>query len=826
MSQSVRLLLLAGLLWAVATASAMAGPIAPALKDAIQKHDLAAVRAALNAGADPNGTWEPPSKDNEWWYGSTPLGYASNYGDLEIVKLLLDRGAKVNQPSSVGDSPLWLATRNDSVEIAELLLAKGADKNYKNASGVPLVFFASSEGSEKCLKLFLDLKLDPNAQSDGRPPIVQAGDRRHVESIMLLAEYGADVNAMDVHGCSAMTESVWHGDVPVVTALLNLGVDPNGRKGDGTTYLGLAVANSQTDVAALLVEHGADPLLPETAGWLNGFSPWGDAIHNSKDAIVEKFLNRGVPPDSPTPRNPALVDAAADHEDSQAAAIVKQLLEAGAHPDAWSTIWNRSALHTAAEDGRLETVRLLLSHGANSRRGNSDETPISAAVVHGHPRVVGLLLNTGISPNTRDPKGRPLLTLAVENGNADTINILLKRGANPMAIRKSDGKNALDLAREKHLSGVVKMMERQQRILLIVRLAFIAALLGVGAVYYKRRNPTVQLVTGGTATPLWHAAADGDVATINQLVQARARVDATDREGVPALSIAASNGHREAVEALIRHGANPVQLSQSGWTPLCYAAKGGHVAVMELLIARGAEAASGTFEGTPAICLAAEAGQTEAVRFLLDRGVSPNAADASGIPALWFAAGQGHAEVVALLLDRHANLHGSADAPPLLFLAAELGFPEVVNVLVQRGAPLGATFQNASALYRAAELDRQVVVETLLANGASVETDRLGMPLLYFAVTKQKPWLVKALLDAGADPNRRQRGGLGWSPLLAAASGGNAEIVELLLNAGADPTSLDETFRSPAEVAKQAGHEAAATMLLQAQKQPTRESKP
>jgi ankyrin repeat protein len=71
--------------------------------------------------------------------------------------------------------------------------------------------------------------------------------------------------------------------------------------------------------------------------------------------------------------------------------------------------------------------------------------------------------------------------------------------------------------------------------------------------------------------------------------------------------------------------------------------------------------------------------------------------------------------------------------------------------------------------------------------------------------------IVELLLEAGAEPDPRQRHG--WTPLQAAAQNGNARSLEALLAAGADPELRNDDGQSAADLARAAGHDELAARL-------------
>ena len=77
----------------------------------------------------------------------TPLIYASSWGNLDIVKLLIERGADINQVDKNGNGPLMPAIYFKKLDVVELLIKKGADVNQVNKNGKTPLNYAISNKS-------------------------------------------------------------------------------------------------------------------------------------------------------------------------------------------------------------------------------------------------------------------------------------------------------------------------------------------------------------------------------------------------------------------------------------------------------------------------------------------------------------------------------------------------------------------------------------------------------------------------------------------------------------------------------------------------------
>ncbi len=101
-----------------------------ALMLAAYKGNLAAVRALLDKGAEPNQT------------GWTALHYAATMGKNDIVALLLDRSAYIDAESPNQTTPIMMAARGGHILTVKLLLDEGADATLKNGAGMTAIDFA------------------------------------------------------------------------------------------------------------------------------------------------------------------------------------------------------------------------------------------------------------------------------------------------------------------------------------------------------------------------------------------------------------------------------------------------------------------------------------------------------------------------------------------------------------------------------------------------------------------------------------------------------------------------------------------------------------
>jgi len=107
-----------------------------ALMMAALKGDMAGVKMLLERGARIN--------QNGW----TPLHYAATGPEPDIVRLLLERGAEVDAAAPNGSTPLMMASQYGSEDSVKLLLDRGADPNRRNQRDLRAADFAKLGGRD------------------------------------------------------------------------------------------------------------------------------------------------------------------------------------------------------------------------------------------------------------------------------------------------------------------------------------------------------------------------------------------------------------------------------------------------------------------------------------------------------------------------------------------------------------------------------------------------------------------------------------------------------------------------------------------------------
>jgi len=164
------------------------GKFISTLHTAIRKKHYEVVKFLLDKGADINYT----EKDLGW----TPIHSAAFSGSLDILTLLIDRGARVNVPSGYGDYPIHLAAHQGHLDIIKKLVSAGADPDQKSGEMVMApdykvmrevsiktsqeyrpIHVALAENYTEVVNYFISIGIASNEINYGRGPYVPDGGR-------------------------------------------------------------------------------------------------------------------------------------------------------------------------------------------------------------------------------------------------------------------------------------------------------------------------------------------------------------------------------------------------------------------------------------------------------------------------------------------------------------------------------------------------------------------------------------------------------------------------------------------------------------------------
>ena len=520
--------LLIGLAVAACLATALEAGSDATVADAARLGDAAAVKALLRNGADVNAAQGD---------GMTALHWAAQKGDIELVAMLLSAGASVRATTRLGGyTPMHLASQAGHPRVVAALLAAGSPADVRTATGASPLMLAARSGSVDTATRLIENGADINAKEStyGQTALMVAAGLNRAELVALLLARGADamlassvvdLNALTAPvdfdpvrgtveqsgpvatnrpkevpgltrpyryneligaqgGLTALHFAARQGATQSVAALVDGGVSVNlPSPGDQATPLLIAIINGHFDIAAYLLDHGADPNRVSDAG----VSP------------LYATLNVQWAPIAAYPQPRAHLQQSRTYLE-----MMRRLLEKGAEPNqrlkrkVWYSSYNfdqssvdeigATPFWRAAYAADVDAMKMLVAAGADptittmkplSRRfpgeggedksgltplpiGGPNVTPLQAAAGVGYgfgfaanshhyaesgmlPAVKYLVDEIGVDVNAVDADGNTAVHHAAARGDNAMILYLVSKGALVTKVNRA-GQSTVDMA--------------------------------------------------------------------------------------------------------------------------------------------------------------------------------------------------------------------------------------------------------------------------------------------------------------------------------------------------------------------------------------------
>ncbi len=425
---------------------------------AVHAGNIEVVRALVDGGANVDAANR---------YGVTPLSIAARDGNAELLEILLAAGADpvaAEHALPEGQTLAMLAARTGSTEALRSLSSHAAIS--VNASeergGTTALMWAALEDRPEAIRYLVDLGADANLrsrltdyphlkngvgllgiekgityvgqtplQAGGWTALMYAARAGAIEAVRALGAAGADLDALDPLGESALTLAIINGHWDVLDTLLKAGANPN----------------VVVDVEKVEVYAAPTPLyaavdfhtLPATYGRP---APKPRVVQGSVDA-VKRLLEAGADVDGKLVASPLKRQYTGGSGKLKAGAtplmraavvadvaMVSLLLEAGADARAVIAENGSSPLLLAAAsasgevgsadhvpvDRSIETVRLFLEHGADIHGVDSQgRTALHLVATNvGAPKMIPFLVDSGASVDAKDKNGKTALDFALK----------------------------------------------------------------------------------------------------------------------------------------------------------------------------------------------------------------------------------------------------------------------------------------------------------------------------------------------------------------------------------------------------------------------------
>ena len=329
-------------------------------------------------------------------HGYTSLILSAMHGDIDVVQVLLDKGAdtEVTETPAGGDgTALNRAIDYNHVSVVQLLVERGANIHHKDIFDRGMLHSAAVNGREEILRILLEL------------------------------DNGLDVNAQDINGKTTLHDAARFGYYGTIKILLEFGGNPLIKDKGGRTPLRVAREQNWQNIFDLLITAQAQQ--KEKASVDTGLGQ----LRRTDTGTILKYATRtdtdGSLNDAPLP-----LWTLAELDQTEE---INSRLSSSSPPDVnvKDPDMGQTPLHWASSRGHIGTVRLLISSGADLNTSNNyGRTPLHLAAMAGRVAIARLLLQKGAEIDKTDIWEATPLYSAMNEGNWRTAVLFIQEGAN------------------------------------------------------------------------------------------------------------------------------------------------------------------------------------------------------------------------------------------------------------------------------------------------------------------------------------------------------------------------------------------------------------
>ena len=410
------------------------------LLDAIIAKDSKSALEAIEAGANINARTGK---------GFRLLGYAISYGQVEVVKAMMEHDVNPHLRDKNGKSAVMVAAGTGQLEILKLLTQTNLGV-YNGDKGVTFERGSNIHDRDR----------------HGNTALIFALAKGHFECAKELVNKGAKVNVQNRTGYSPLIITAHLGELEQVKWLVGEGADPKATTEHGRTAYGLAIEKNRTSVAEYLKqEFGTANISPTQELY--------DGIRTGQTQSAIRAIENGAKVDALTSAGERPLNQAASKGLTK---IVNAMVKFGGVNPHLRDELGRSGVMSAALAGQLEVVRVLtnpslgehiegngrrFNRGANVNDQDKDgSTALMLALSRDHQDVAQELLQRGASVNIQDKLGRSALIQAAQQGKLAQVKWLVQNGAK-LDAKTAKGRTALDAATEADHQSVVEFLKSQ-----------------------------------------------------------------------------------------------------------------------------------------------------------------------------------------------------------------------------------------------------------------------------------------------------------------------------------------------------------------------------
>ena len=523
--------------------------------------------------------------------------------------------------------------------------------------------------------------------------------------IEALTKRGADLNAKNSDGKTALMMALQKGDVFMFDFLIQLGADKKIRDDQGNDLLDHAIASGDKKMVNYLLGFGFD----FNAGGERGITPMMNAVIKS-DVSRVRFLHK--------------LGADLKVRDDEGKTIMMWALEVGDQDMVDCLVGFGVDFYVDDDSGRTLFMKELEEDNGNYRS-------------------IGLLGKNSMTLNAQDNKGKTALIRCAEQGNTAMCKLLISKFKADLYIKDQNGDTALSVfASQGNFEMLQFMVEKitSLRIEPEVRKLFLTKAIDAGrsdmVEFFSKFEDNSLGVTKRSPTPLMKSVERGSLKMIGPLAQFEIDKDNNGLALIHALKL----GQFKSVEILASSkNVNLNVRDEEGQTALMYAVDDIDSNNIKCLIRNGADLDVKDPFGKTALAKAAMFDKVKKVRLLADYGADLNICDIRGRTILMDFASRSNVDMVDFLARKGADLNIVNNVKETALIEAiDREDYKIVEILVKKGANLDiGDGLGQTALMKAVKMGDEKMAKLLIEGGADLNVqDNLGRTAAIISLEK------------------------------------------------------------------------------------------
>lgn len=681
----------------------------------------------------------------------------------DMLKILLTRcdASYVNRTNYHGKTYLHLAVKAQLIDIVDLLIERGADvnaKTYKNESVIQLAFQVNNE---KIIHHLIQCNIDLNAQDVlGHTVLHYAVDSLNIAFVEILLSQGANVNLRNKEGMTPLDLVIMKYEFYLkrkAIELMNKITLDTKTIGSASfkeeLFVNALNKNKLIEIVRMLLENGSEI---NSCCKSNEMTPLHYAVKSgNRDMVVflvENSANiNAIGAKDETPLNIAI---AYEHEE-----IAKYLISKGAIVNHGFN--NDMLLHMAVFNKNENLVDLLLKNDADVtvKYKEDGRTALHLAVTYECSKIAEMLLVKGANINENTNTGDTALHIATRLGHFETCKLLLKYQPN-ISKKNVFGQTPLYIAAERGFLDIVTELLRSKPDIAENKLALYFA---VGNKHEHKRI-ILDLVSYGFSIDFMNtlsfeeitafmneSVSNGHLGIVRYILNFGLDLNMLSSNNIQNnehffLHAAIKNNHIEITKLLIEHGSDVNVIDESNCTPIFYAVARNNYEIVKLLLENYAIVDN----DSQLFFMVIGKGNYSIIQEFLKYYKSVNVEDEFGTSALHFAAWNGDEETVQLLFEKGLKCSMLEHLP-------QIEFSDEMRLSIQDhyGQDVLEDFRKnvvTTPLHIAARRNHSDIVEALIEQGFSVDCrDGCGRTPLHIASLFNNVGVIDVLVEFGAD---------------------------------------------------------------------------